>query len=87
MDLKFFSLKLYFLTDNIRIEGIVNLDTKLKHINESFLEIFLKHYTNLLFSNIDKAIVNKKIKKNLININSKEFYDYYTDKITNIYKN
>ncbi len=87
MHLNFFSLKLFFLKDKIRFEGLVNLNTKLKEINQSFLEIFIKHYINLFFSNLEKAKLNKKIKMNLINILSKEFYDYYTYKINKFYKN
>jgi hypothetical protein len=86
MDLRYLYIKLIHKPDGIKIEGYINIDSRLRDIKESFTEMLTKQFIIKMFSNLEKARINPKIQKNLIHTHSKDFYDYYTETINKKFK-
>jgi hypothetical protein len=84
MDLRYMYIKLIQKPEGVRLEGYINIDSRMRDIKEVFTEILIKQFLLKMFNNLEKAKTNTKIHKNVINTQSKEFYDYYSNAIKNI---
>jgi hypothetical protein len=86
MDLRYMYIRLIHKSDGLNLEGYINIDSRLRDINESFTEMLIKQFIIKMFNNLERARINPKIVKNIVNTHSKEFYDYYSDVINKKYQ-
>jgi hypothetical protein len=88
IDLKFAYIRLVVHPEikKVLVEGFIDLDPRLKELDEVFVEILIKQFILKFFDGIDKAKSNTKITKNLVNDYSKDFYEFYKTEINKVRK-
>jgi hypothetical protein len=86
IDLKFAYIRLVVHPEirKVLIEGFVDIDPRLKELDETFVEILLKQFILKFFQGFDKAMQNKKIQKNLVNDYSRDFYEFYKNEVNKV---
>ncbi len=85
MNMKLGYIRLTYYSDMRKtvVEGYLDVDAKLKELDETFMELIIKQFIEKMFISLDKERNLKKISRHTHHSFAKEFYDFYD---TEIYK-
>jgi hypothetical protein len=88
IDLRFGYIRLVVHPEikKVLVEGFIDLDPRLKELDEIFVEILLKQFIIKFFSGLDKAKLDNKIEKNYVNDYSRDYYEFYKNELGKIKK-